>query len=103
MTELSSNTAAPIRLENRKQIYAITVPFAASGGTYAAVPLTLYTPPAAPSNPGATAIGFDTITWTWTDTSSNETGFNVYDDPGAEPPNTDLPWEWAFNCGNTTA
>jgi len=88
VTELSSNTAAPIRLENRKQIYAITVPFAASGGTYAAVPLTLYTPPAAPSNPGATAIGFDTITWTWTDTSSNETGFNVYDDPGAEPPNT---------------
>jgi hypothetical protein len=44
--------------------------------------------PAAPTNPGATAIGTDTITWTWQDNSSDETGFKVYDDPGAGPPPT---------------
>jgi len=44
--------------------------------------------PAAPSNPGATAIGVDAITWTWQDNSTDETGFKVYDDPGAGPPIT---------------
>ena len=41
-----------------------------------------------PSDPGATAIGLDTITWTWQDNSVGETGFKVYDDPGAGPPTT---------------
>ena len=45
-------------------------------------------PPASPSTPGATAIGTGTITWTWTDNSSNETGFKVWDDPGAGAPAT---------------
>jgi ELWxxDGT repeat protein len=43
---------------------------------------------APPSVPGATAIGLDTITWTWEDNSSTETGFHVFDDPGAGPPTT---------------
>ncbi len=42
----------------------------------------------APSNPGATAVDTDRITWTWQDNSDNETGFNVYDDPGIGPPST---------------
>ncbi len=45
-------------------------------------------PPTAPSNPGATAIGTNTITWTWTDNSSNESGFKVWDDPGSGSPAT---------------
>lgn len=44
--------------------------------------------PAAPTTPGATGIGLDTITWTWQDNASDETGFKVYDDPGAGPPTT---------------
>jgi len=32
----------------------------------------------APSNPGATDVGLDSITWTWQDNTSNETGFKVY-------------------------
>lgn len=44
--------------------------------------------PAAPVNPGSTAIGTDSITWTWQDAATNETGFKVYDDPGAGPPTT---------------
>ncbi len=45
-------------------------------------------PNAPPTNPGATNIGVDTITWTWTDASTNETGFKVYDDPGTADPVT---------------
>jgi len=43
---------------------------------------------AAPSNPATTAIGLNTITWTWQDNSSDETGFKVYDDPGSGAPVT---------------
>jgi len=42
----------------------------------------------APTNPGATAAAQTSITWTWTDNADSETGFNVYDDPGAGPPTT---------------
>ncbi len=65
-----------------------------SGGTFyprqwnGAIYYTTIPTPTPPSNPGSTAIGLDTITWTWTDNSSNETGFKVYDDPGAGPPTT---------------
>ncbi|HPO12340.1 MAG TPA: Ig-like domain-containing protein, partial [Candidatus Hydrogenedentes bacterium] len=44
--------------------------------------------PAPPLNPDSTAIGTNTITWTWTDNSSDETSFNVYDDPGSGDPVT---------------
>ena len=50
--------------------------------------LKIATIPLAPANPGATAIGVNTITWTWQDNSDDETGFKVYDDPGAGPPVT---------------
>ncbi len=46
------------------------------------------TAPAAPTNPGATAIETSSITWTWQDNSVDETGFKVYCDPGAGPPTT---------------
>ena len=45
-------------------------------------------PPTVPGNPGSTSIGTDTITWTWQDNSSSETGFKVYDDPGSSSPTT---------------
>jgi len=35
---LSTNTAVPVRLENGRQIYAITIPFSEIGSTYGAVP-----------------------------------------------------------------
>jgi hypothetical protein len=35
-------------------------------------------PPTAPSNPGSTAVTENSITWTWTDTSFNESSFGVY-------------------------
>ncbi|MCX5769304.1 MAG: hypothetical protein NTZ09_03385 [Candidatus Hydrogenedentes bacterium] len=44
--------------------------------------------PGSPGNPGATAIGLNTITWTWLDNSGEETGFKVYVDLGAGPPAT---------------
>ncbi len=47
-----------------------------------------YPPPNAPSNPGATAIGTDTITWTWTDNSNNETLFRIWADAGTGAPAT---------------
>ena len=43
---------------------------------------------AAPANPGAAAIGLNSITWTWAHNSGDETGFNVYVDAGAGPPAT---------------
>jgi len=59
------------------------------GGTDAFVAkISEITAPAPPSDPGATAIGLDTITWTWQDNSSDEDGFKVYDDPGAAEPVT---------------
>lgn len=39
---------------------------------------TLPPQPAPPTNPGTTAITSNSITWTWTDNSDNETGFHVY-------------------------
>jgi hypothetical protein len=45
-------------------------------------------PPTAPSNPGAPAIGTAAIMWSWTDNSSNETGFKVWADPGYGVPFT---------------
>lgn len=51
--------------------------------------ITLVAPaPAAPSNPGATNITTNSICWTWTDNSSDETGFKVYADPGSASPTT---------------
>lgn len=44
--------------------------------------------PAAPSTPGATSITTSAITWTWADNSSDETGFKVYADAGADAPTT---------------
>ena len=44
--------------------------------------------PTAPSNPGATGQQTSQITWTWTDNSTNETGFKVWADPGADAPTT---------------
>ncbi len=44
--------------------------------------------PAAPSNPGATALTTTSITWTWTDNSSDETGFKVWADAGSGSPTT---------------
>ena len=44
--------------------------------------------PAAPTAPGATAISTSAITFTWTDNSSDETGFKVYVDAGVGPPVT---------------
>lgn len=44
--------------------------------------------PGAPGDPGATNIGIDTITWTWTDNSSHEEGFKVWADEGASAPAT---------------
>ncbi len=44
------------------------------------------TPPKAPGNPGATAIANDSITWTWQDNSSDETGFKVWEGPGSADP-----------------
>ncbi len=48
------------------------------------------TPPTAPTNPGYDINNTTTakIRWTWTDNSTNETGFKVYADPGAGPPTT---------------
>ncbi len=48
----------------------------------------VYQPPAPPTNPGSTAIGASTITWTWTDNSYDETGFKVWSDPGSAAPTT---------------
>jgi hypothetical protein len=49
----------------------------------------VYVPdPIPPDQPGATAFGLNAITWTWQDNSGDEDGFNVYADPGADPPNT---------------
>ena len=45
-------------------------------------------PPAAPSNPGATDITTSSITWTWTDNSSDETGFKIWADAGSGTPTT---------------
>jgi hypothetical protein len=44
--------------------------------------------PSPPTNPGATNIATSSIRWTWTDNSSDETGFKVYADPGSGPPTT---------------
>ncbi|MEI7635336.1 MAG: fibronectin type III domain-containing protein, partial [bacterium] len=44
--------------------------------------------PTAPTNPGATAVATDSITWTWQDNSSDETGFKVYSGVGPTAPDT---------------
>gem|GEM_PF-664858 len=40
---------------------------------------------APPTNPGATDIGTTSITWTWDDQSTDETGFKVYAGAGGAP------------------
>lgn len=35
-------------------------------------------PPSAPINPGATAVTQSSITWTWTDTATNESSYGLY-------------------------
>jgi len=88
VTSLGAGTPVPIRIENGKQIYAISVPLTAIGSTYGAVPQSRIAPPAA-TNPGAvveqTAI---TWTWAWTDNSNGQADFKVFDDPGAGAPTT---------------
>ena len=54
----------------------------------AAQPAEKASPPVAPSNPRADAIGISTITWKWADNSKDETGFKVWSDPGAAAPTT---------------
>ena len=83
------NTAAPtpIRIENGRQIYAITVPLGEIASTYGAVPYSFVRPSAA-TNPDSADIATNTITWTWQDNSDNETGFKVYVDEGAGSPIT---------------
>ncbi len=49
---------------------------------------TLTPPPAAPSDPTAYNVMSNQIAWAWTDNSSDETGFKVWDDPGAGAPVT---------------
>lgn len=44
--------------------------------------------PIPPSNPSATNVTVSSIRWTWTDNSSDETGFKVYADPGPCSPVT---------------
>ena len=44
--------------------------------------------PTAPSNPGATVNGTDSITWEWQDNSDNEMEFLVYVDQGHGDPST---------------
>jgi len=70
-------------------------PTCSVGRLFFAAPLLLacmaWGAPNAPSNPGATAIAADSITWTWTDNSSNESGFKVWADPGTAEPTT-LQW-----------
>jgi hypothetical protein len=86
-TLLGTAGPTPVRVENGKQIYAITVPLTQTGSTCGAVPKMLWIP-ADPENPGATAIGTNTITWTWNDNSANETGFKVWADLGSNTPTT---------------
>jgi len=88
VSALGPATPEPIRIENGKQIYAISVPLTAIGSTYGAAPQSLIAPPP-PSNPGA-LVGQNAITWTWawTDHSNGQAGFKVFADPGAAPPAT---------------
>ena len=44
--------------------------------------------PTAPTNPGATAITQNSMTWTWTDNADGESGYLVYAGPGGTPPGT---------------
>ncbi|MGB9619514.1 MAG: glycoside hydrolase family 99-like domain-containing protein, partial [Armatimonadota bacterium] len=54
-------------------------------------------PPAAPSNPSSADITTSSITWTWQDNSTNETGFRVYADAGSGMP-ASLRAELAAGC-----
>ncbi|MCX7044857.1 MAG: hypothetical protein NTX50_05115 [Candidatus Sumerlaeota bacterium] len=84
---IAGGAPAPIRVENGRQIYAIVVPLAEIGSTYGAAPKSLVLLPA-PTNPGAKNIATDSITWTWQDNSTSETGYKVWTDPGSNPPVT---------------
>ena len=44
--------------------------------------------PAAPTNLAVTDLSPDSVTFEWTDNSSDEDGFNLYAGPGTEPPAT---------------
>ena len=49
------------------------------------------TPPEAPSNPAALPLGTDSIRWSWSDNSDDETGFKLWADAGANVPTTPRP------------
>ena len=57
--------------------------------------------PQAPAAPGATAIGLDTITWTWQDHSDNETGFRIYAGEGDTAPLSET-WTTGANVTSWT-
>ena len=79
ITGLATQTLYSFEVTARNDVGVDTVPGPAGTGETLMI---------APTNPGATAIGTDTITWTWQDNSPDETGFKVYDDPNAGPPAT---------------
>ena len=44
------------------------------------------TPPADPTNPGVGAATTSSITWTWNDNATDETGYGIWVDPGTADP-----------------
>ncbi len=63
---------------------------------------TYWAPPAPPNNPTAPTITRNAITWSWADNSSDETGFQVYDDPAPLNPPTSLQTITAPNVSSWT-
>lgn len=82
-TLLGSECPVPVRVENGRQIYAVSVPIREAGGAYGAVPV----PPAAPADTDVFATS-GAVLWMWADNSDNESGFKVWDGPGAGAPAT---------------
>lgn len=82
-TLLGPACPVPVRIENGRQIYAVSVPVQEAGGAYGAVPVR----PAAPSDTDA-FVTSGAVLWMWTDNSDNESGFKVWDGPGAGAPAT---------------
>jgi len=95
---LDTDLGLAITLDEEKNIYAVgntsspgwvfngwRTTYGGNGDGFVAKILNPLVPP---EYPQATDIGTDTITWTWIDRSINETGFKIYEDPGASDPVT---------------
>jgi len=87
-TGISSWSVPSITLQTGDNVITVTATDGGGNTGTDVLTVTYSLAPAAPTSPGVANLTTSTLTWTWADNSSNETGFKVYWGAGATAPGT---------------